>query len=1050
MKIRILLIFVAVCALLSAQTPVYAPGGENWMKVFSDEFNAAELDTKVWNVEHNSFNNSGNTKRDSANVFLEEGDLRLYIKKTTDPLKPLLKWTCGYIYTKETFGRNVYFEARMKTQRVSGVNNAFWLVTREELPTSYSNRYEIDINEIQYDINKRQHAAHLAWHDWKTYQYATDATGNPVDNALGAMVYYDTDDYQIWGFWLKDNEFHFYLNGQEIWNGITHSTHKQQWDTGVGKIYPWATQEEQRAYGKFKQLDWLYMGGYTGELMHVAFSNMMMALDWTPETDLADNSFMSVDWIRVFEPEKELNKTPTSRFTSATQIETTGDVRVSGDTAIVKQGTVKIPFDQPFNFAQTHRRYLSYWVQNPDKCAYKVSLLNAFDEVIGELSANEYNSMLLSFQGNKTSSSSVYPYAFYNNSQPLSAGYFVINRLTANEGIGTYDGDAWSVKLLDAHSEIPLIEPFYYRNIDETGQTSFNNQWSLNAKKITSSMVTALQIENNSLSELKIAGLRFGDNYLSVVADEVDRPFAKTNEAILRTAGKPDTLKINIRSVIDQHQVCLSENDVTKCVEGLLPGVNKIPVSPSVTTVYQLQSVQSGDSKGYVSDTKTTVFVPNAANQILYPAFDTYVQENLPINNFSSAIEMILKTDRGYTREGYMEFDISGLTAVAENAGLFVYLKSISPVSPVTVGVFAVEDSISSSMDWTKRPAWVKMTQIGQFDVLSSSLRYYGVDISEYLRERVLQNKKSIRIKFAVINGDRNALLKFTQYAANNLAQAPQIITTPPIAIQKNEPAFFIPSFDTFVAQQGVGSAAGSGNTENYFLIKNPKATGWGREGYLFFDVDIDSRYDISSAELKLHLYSISGANQYVFVSANGMPSNPSVSSLTWSSSQLLNNINEIGIAAVDTTDNGKYISWNVTDYVKSQIAEGQSKVTFKMKAVGGSIDALLKFDQSHNNTVATKYAPQLVISSVSKGNTTVSEEKEVKIAVYPNPVTHSVIVKGNELKKIEVLSVDGILVLSTTDVNSAIDLSQLTKGIYFVVTTGIDKRRQVVKIVKE
>lgn len=1050
MKICILFLLTVVCAVLPAQTPVYAPGGENWVNVFSDEFNAAKLDKTVWNVEHNSFNNSGNTKRDSANIFLEEGDLRLYIKKTTDPLKPLLKWTCGYIYTKETFGRNVYFEARMKTQRVSGVNNAFWLVTREELPTSYSNRYEIDINEIQYDINKKQHAAHLAWHDWKTYQYATDANGDPVDNALGAMTYYDSDDYQVWGLWLKDHEFHFYLNGQEIWNGMTHSTYTQQWNTGVGKIYPWARQEEQRAYGKFKQLDWLYLGGYTGELMHVAFSNMMMALDWTPETDIADNSFMSVDWVRVYEPEKELNKTPTSRFTSASQKETTGDVRISGDTVILKQGKVKIPFDQPFNLAQNHRKYLSYWVQNPDKCVYKVSLLNASDEVIGELSANEYNSMLLNFQGNKTSSTSVYPYAFYNSSRPLSSGYFIVNRLTANEGIGTYDGDAWSVKLFVQNSEIPVIEPFFYRNIDETGQTSFNNQWSLNAKKIASSTVTALQIENNSLSELKIAGLRFGDNYLSVVADEVDRPFASTNEAILRTAGKQDTLTISIRSANNPHSVCMYENDVMKCVEGLLPGTNKIPVSPTATTVYQLQTVQIGENKGYVSDTKTTVFVPNAANQLLYPAFDTYVQENLPTNNFSSAAEMILKTDRGYTREGYMEFDISGLTALAENAGLFVYLRSISPVSPVTVGVFAVEDSISSAMDWTKRPSWVKMTQIGQFEVVSSSPRYYGVDISGYLRERILQNKKNIRVKFAVINGDRSVLMKFTQYAANNLAQAPQIITTPPTAIQKNNPALFTPSFDTFVAQQGVGSTVGSGNSENYFLIKNSKATGWGREGYLSFDMDIDSRYDIASAELKLHLFNISGANQYVFVSANGMPSNPSVSSLTWNSSQLLNNINEIGIAAVDTADNGKYISWNVTDYVKSRIAEGQSKVTFKMKAVGGSIDALLKFDQSHNNTVATKYAPQLVISSASKGNTTVSEEKEVKIAVYPNPVTHSVIVKGNELKKIEVLSVDGILILSTTDVDSAIDLSELTKGIYFVVTTGIDKHRQVVKIIKE
>jgi hypothetical protein len=44
---------------------------------------------------------------------------------------------------------------------------------------------------------------------------------------------------------------------------------------------------------------------------------------------------------------------------------------------------------------------------------------------------------------------------------------------------------------------------------------------------------------------------------------------------------------------------------------------------------------------------------------------------------------------------------------------------------------------------------------------------------------------------------------------------------------------------------------------------------------------------------------------------------------------------------------------------------------------------------------------------------------------------------------------VDGIMVFTTTDIDSAIDMSGLAKGIYFVVTTDIDKRRQAMKIIK-
>lgn len=1050
MKLQYLFIFLSFFSMgLFAQNPVYAPNQEAWIPVFKDEFNASTLDKNVWEFEHNSYNNSGNTRRDSTNNKLENGDLRIYLKKTSDAGKPLLKWTCGYIYTKKTFGRNIYFEARMKSPRISGVNNAFWLVTRAELPTSYSNRYEIDITEIQYDVVKKQYAGHLAWHDWKTYQYATDANGQPVDNALGAMTYYDSDDYQIWGFWLKDNEFHYYLNGQEIWNGITHNTYTTQWNTGVGKIFPWASQEEQRAYGKIKQLDWSYLGGYTGELLHVAFSNMMMALDWTPETDLADNSFMSVDWVRVFEPESIHNETPSLHFTENASKEIIGNVQCVDDTIILQQGKIKIPLEQPFSLAETQKKYFSFWMNNTNNATYKISLLDNAGLIVGELSNDEYKNFTLNFNGNKTSSSSVYPYAFYNQPKESTNDCFVISRLTANKGLGTYDGDAWSVKLINKYDKIPDIEPYYYPNIDETGQTAFSNQWSLNAKKMISSTVATLQIENLSSSELRIYNLRFGNNYRAVVSDELSRPYASTNEMLLHSVGTIDTLKINIRSSETNHRVGVLENDESKYLNNLLSGDNNIPVSPVKTTVYQLISAESASSKGYVSDDKTTIFVPTVEDKIIYPAFDTYVQENLPETDFSSSSDLVVKTDRGYLREGFLEFDISQLSLSAKNAGAFFYLKSIVPVESVLVGVFAVEDSIVQPFNWTKRPSWTKFRKIGQFEINNSNPRYFGVDICNYLNECISKGKKRIRLQLSVINGSSTTLVKFAQYSSGNLSQSPKLILNSGSNVSFDKSVVFAPAFDTFTAQQSTGSALGGGNSENFCWIKNPKSAGWGRDGYFTFDFNIAPTQNISSALFKLHLYNITGAKQYVFAAVSGIPSNPDISNLTWDNAQLITDAKEIGIAAVDTTDSGKYITWDVSEYLKSQRDAGKTKITLKLNAAGGSVDALLKFDQGHNNTTVSQFPPLLQIVTTPKVNTGISAVRNESFVAYPNPASEYITVYGKDIIKVEMYALDGTLQKSVHYSGGSINISLLTPGVYFVVGTGMNNELYTTKIIK-
>lgn len=1037
MKMKCLSILVGLFGglVLFAQSPTYPPNTEAWRKVFSDEFNAEKLDRGIWKAEHNSFNNSGNTKRDSTSFALIGGDLRIYIRKAEDENNPKLKWTCGYIYTKETFGRNVYFEARMKTQKVSGVNNAFWLVTRDNLATSYSNRYEIDINEIQYDVVKQQNAAHLAWHDWKTYQYAADVDGNPVDNALGAMEYYDSDDYQIWGFWLKDNEFHFYLNGREIWNGIDHKTHKQQWQTGVGKIYPWAIQEEQRAYGKYRQDDWHYLGGYTGEMLHVAFSNMIMAADWTPETDDADGTFMSVDWVRVYEPEKEYNTIPKQEIAEESLKIISGDVAYKDNKVTLgKKGKIKVSLQEPISFVDDATKYCSYHVSNPNKGLYRISLLDTSNKVVGHFSSTPDEQLVLNLQGNRTSSATVYPHAFYSGGKIISSDYFVVNRFTTHTGVNAFDGDSWSVNVIKDGDEIPRKEPYFYPNIDETGETSFNNQWMLNAKKILSAVVTSIEIENLSEEQIVISDFQFGDNYLSVVSKQTERPFAKILSSSVLKGTVADTIDILVKSSESLHRIGLSENGIVRYLDNIPSGIYKVLMSPKETTSYQLVSIESGDNQGYVSNDSIKIFVSSDNYITKYPTYDTYIQENRADYDFASTVDFYLKSDRQYVREAFFEFDISDIDSKIIDAGVFFYLNNISPIENVTVGIFALDDVFKQPLYWSERPSWVKRELIGEFYLNSSYSKYYGDNISDYVNERIKQGKDKIYLQLVITSGSSNVLARFYQYNASKLSISPKLIISQKKAEKVEISTNLIePSFDTFVAQQGVGVQAGSGNRENYFWVKNSKAVGWGREAFIQFELDADALKNISSAKLKLHLNELASADRYIFLATSGLPSNPDISNLVWNDLETIDNVQELAIAAVDTTDVGNYISWDVKDFLCSQVEDKKSRATFKIDAVGGSIDALLKFDQGHDNKLNTQNSPILELVCMNgKMSGLDSTFDKPAISIYPNP-TMGLLEVSNKDVNVEVFIFDnmGRLLLQTKE--NQINISEYSSGIYFV-----------------
>lgn len=73
-------------------------------------------------------------------------------------------------------------------------------------------------------------------------------------------------------------------------------------------------------------------------------------------------------------------------------------------------------------------------------------------------------------------------------------------------------------------------------------------------------------------------------------------------------------------------------------------------------------------------------------------------------------------------------------------------------------------------------------------------------------------------------------------------------------------------------------------------------------------------------------------------------------------------------------------------------------------------------------------------------------------IAVYPNPVTDKVVVKGEGMKSAEVYDIQGRRILSLSlnqNAENEIDVSQLSFGMYLLKVTAIDGKTSVCKIVK-
>lgn len=225
--------------------------GSKWKLVFQDEFSGGKLDETIWQSDASSPHHILSS-RWPENVQVAGGLLHLLTKKESRGGR---EWTTGNIWTRTYLQKYGFFECRMKIAKASGLNNAFWMMPKNQ-PGKTQATFEIDVTEAHYPS---EHTATL--HHWSAKTSYGSSYLSPVKLS---------DDFHIYSCLWTPNLVVFYIDGDE-----------------VNRVPQTFANEESPIYLSTA------VGQWAGKI-----------------TDALDGTEMQVDWVRAYQPENGFSDEP--------------------------------------------------------------------------------------------------------------------------------------------------------------------------------------------------------------------------------------------------------------------------------------------------------------------------------------------------------------------------------------------------------------------------------------------------------------------------------------------------------------------------------------------------------------------------------------------------------------------------------------------------------------------------------------------------------------------------------------------------------------------
>ncbi len=700
----------------------------DYQLVFQDEFDGNALDWNVWESDDAISTSPSNqiVGRWKENAVVENGLLKLFVKKAnrTDS-----EWTAGYVWVKQVFGVNTYYESRFRLTNATGVNNSFWTAVRTMANSStntYKNRYEIDVVEAKRLNGENSITGKWSWHDWKSY-----INGNYI--SMGVSKTYNTIDFQTWGLWVGEDNFIVYCDGVEQWRGTTHPTYTNQWYTGIGKISTWSTIEEKRAYGKWGQSDWNYTGGMNGDDMNICLSTMPWTSTNSTLFSAANNTSMDVDFMRIYKRKSDLNINPVQTVT-------------------VPKSEQLISLTKPIDLNTNKNYYISFVANRPYNSAISCALkANTQTEITFKVS--EDNELVLFDASNEVSTAVGYPASSYAVSYfETGINYLIVGRITASTTVK----DIISMSSFEVGKPILAREPFLYRNIDSNGNTSITNEWKIN-KKINSTKVLTQLVLSDAEQKCQFSDLTFGDNYKAVISKYLNKPLA-----YIYGETKSSTERRIYMSFEGKLPFSVTYTDGKQQTT-----INNISLSPYTFTVnpvgisqYSIVSATDADGTDAEVGGSADFYITDADFLTIKPSFDTYLTEGTTTNPHTAA-DLFVTSKQGTAQESFLVFQLPENQNATERANTVIYCTSKSVTTSTKIELLGSTQTVDNTTTWSTAPAANSWEIIGSKVLGATSGFYIDFDITPFCNARLANNQRTFTLKIRQTIGDASAITKF-------------------------------------------------------------------------------------------------------------------------------------------------------------------------------------------------------------------------------------------------------------------------------------------------
>ena len=175
------------------------------------------------------------------NTSVSEGSMKITTRKEhLDKYKEDHTWTTGNVMTKETWGPYGYYESRLKFAAATGLNQAFWTITRGDT-TIEAGFLELDFLEghYPYELTNSIHRYDIENGSQKRFAKSIKSYpfGRPGTETLA-------DNFNILGGYLKPNDSLYAWNAEEnqdtyqiyFNNNLLRSTESVQYVPSPGRI----------------------------------------------------------------------------------------------------------------------------------------------------------------------------------------------------------------------------------------------------------------------------------------------------------------------------------------------------------------------------------------------------------------------------------------------------------------------------------------------------------------------------------------------------------------------------------------------------------------------------------------------------------------------------------------------------------------------------------------------------------------------------------------------------------------------------------------------